>query len=297
MADTQSDTDRLTELIDRLMDEDENARYDAAGQIARMGRPALPRVMQLAGNARPRMRHMAAYILGQIGDADPTGRFVETRYPDGVPILVRLLESDLDDEVRAGAAHALGHQADPATLPVLCRAASDPAVGVRYAVACALGSFYEDQWEVEEGRKHRDEVITMLLRLMDDEDEDVRDWATFGIHQGSHDTPATRARLWKALDDPCPEVRGEAAVGLARFGDRSLVPRLEKLLREDEEISPCYFEAAEELGDPCLLSAVLEGAKRWREGMKDGEELHFMVASAVEALQKVASGRQEPAHQ
>ena len=48
---------------------------------------------------------------------------------------------------------------------------------------------------------------------MDDEDEDVRDWATFSIHQGGHDTPEVRARLWEALDDPFSNVRAEAAFG------------------------------------------------------------------------------------
>jgi hypothetical protein len=129
---------------------------------------------------------------------------------------------------------------------------------------------------------------------MDDEDEEVRDWATFGIHQGSHDTPTVRARLFQALDDPCADVRGEAAVGLAEFGERTLVPRLEQLLRGDGESSPCYFEAAESLGDPGLLPAVLEGAEQWRQTMEEGEELHSMVTSAIEALQKIASGQQEP---
>ena len=41
-----------------------------------------------------------------------------------------------------------------------------------------------------------------LIALSADSDAEARDWATFGIHQGSHDTPEVRARLWQALDDP-----------------------------------------------------------------------------------------------
>src|SRR5207249_2260708 len=101
------------------------------------------------------------------------------------------------------------------------------------------------------------------------------------------------ARLWQALDDPNRNVRGEASEGLARFGDRSLIPRLEVLLREDEPISPCYFEASRELRDPCLLPAVLAGAERWREGMQEGEQLHSMITWAIEALQEAADEQKE----
>jgi hypothetical protein len=84
-------------------------------------------------------------------------------------------------------------------------------------------------------------------------------------------------------------VRGEAAAGLAKFGDRSLIPRLDQLLREDPALHSCFFEAAEELGDPCLLPAVLEGAERRRQGIYKGEKLHPIITSAIEALEKAAA--------
>ena len=281
----------LAELVGRLMIEDEHALYDVADQIARMGRPVLPCVMTLADDPRPRMRAMAAYILAHVGDLDPTGRYAERLYPDGVPVLVRLLESDPEGDVRAAAAAALGHHRAPETLPALCRAASDPSGDVRFDVAFALGCFYDEMWQSEAASSHRGAVHAALLRLMDDEDEDVRDWATFGIRQGGHDTPEVRARLWQALDDPCPDVRGEAAAGLAEFGDRSLIPRLDQLLREDPALPSNFFGAAEELGDPCLLPAVRAGAERWQQGREEGEELHYDITSAIEALEKAAAAK------
>jgi hypothetical protein len=128
-----------------------------------------------------------------------------------------------------------------------------------------------------------------LLALARDSDEDVRDWAVFGLHQGYHDTPEVRACFWRALDDPNPDVRGEAAEGLAKFDDRSFIPRLDRLLREDEGLSPCYFEAAREFGDPALLPAVLEGERRWREDMEEGEELHCFITWAIEKLSAASS--------
>src|SRR5438094_798747 len=70
------ETDELATLIDRLLDDDEDARYEVARQIDRMGKPVLARVMALADDTRPRMREMACYILGQIGDVHPSGKWV-----------------------------------------------------------------------------------------------------------------------------------------------------------------------------------------------------------------------------
>src|SRR5438093_3444432 len=117
--------DQLTPLIDRLLDEDSEARYETAREISRMGRPVLACVLELSTDPRPRMREMACYILGQIGDRHPDG-WVTDRYPDGIPALLHCLESDPDEDVRDGAAAALGHHGAPSTLPALCRAASAP---------------------------------------------------------------------------------------------------------------------------------------------------------------------------
>jgi HEAT repeat protein len=285
------DRGELELMIAQLMDDDENARYEAARDIAKGGPSVLPRAIELAEDPRPRMREMACYILGQVGDPDPESPELLIRYPDGLPTLVCHLEHDPDEEVRSTAAHALGFLQLPASLPALCVAALSPSVEIRYAAAHGLGSFYEEVWEDPEAAPLRAEVIRTLLRLMDDEDEDVRDWATFAIHQGRHDTPEVRARLWKVLDDSHPEVRGEAACALAIFGDRSLIPRLERLLREDPLVTTHFFEAAEELGDPCLLPAVLVGADRWRAEMKEGEEMSFWITSAIEALQAIETPR------
>lgn len=283
----------LEALIEPLMDEDEERRYELALRIARGEKAVIPRAIELAEDARPRMREMACYILGQVGYLDPEDRGRVIHYPDGIPTLIRRLRGDSDECVRAGAAHALGFHQMAYSAPALCRAAGDSSVEVRYGAAHALGSFYPCLWGRRKRRRFERSVREALLRLMDDEDEDVRDWATFGIHQGDHDTPETRARLWQALDDPNPDVRGEAAEGLAKFGDRSLIPRLDQLLREDPALSSCFFEAAEELGDPALLPAVLAGAERWRAGMKEGEVLHPFITHAIEALEEAAASPRE----
>ena len=119
---------------------------------------------------------------------------------------------------------------------------------------------------------------------MQDRDDEVRNWATFGLHQGEHNTPEARESLWRALDDPYPDVVGEAAAGLALFGDRTFIPKLNELLRTGEYLSPCYFEAAAEFNDPQLLGAVEFSAKRWKKTLKRGERLPSSIISAIELL-------------
>lgn len=290
MSEPSEELSALDGWVDQLLDVEEDQRYQAAYALQKLGRPALERALELARDPRPRMREMACFVLGQVGDwPSPKGQSIPKPYPEGVPLLLELLESDPDADVRGSAAAALSHQRVPATIPALCRAAYDSSEQVRFDVAASLGCFGESIWEEPEGAPYRDQACRTLLRLMDDPDDDVRDWATFGMHQGGHDTPEVRARLWKALDDPNPDVRGEASEGLALLHEPGLTQRLEDLLRHDSAISVCYFSAAEALGNPQLLPAVLEAAERWRSMGEEGEEPHAYITSAIEALQRAAS--------
>lgn len=264
--------DERDRLVAQLLEEDEEVRYQAARELTRLYPQSLEQVILWTQDSRPRMREMACYILRLTRVDDPKDIF-RMLYPEGSTLLVALLE-DPEEGVRASAAAALGFHTNTATIPALLRLVSDPSEEVRFNIAVALGSF--TSWEGEESRC-QSEVEAALLHLMDDEDEEVRDWATFGIHQGRHNTPAAQARLWKALDDSNPDVRGEAAEGLALFGERSFLPRLETLLREDKELSPCYFSAAEILGDPALLPAVLAAAERWQ--VEEGETHSYIRIS------------------
>jgi HEAT repeat protein len=290
MSDPTADENALERWAAQLLDEDEERRDEAAFALHRLGRPALERALELARDPRPLAREMACFVLGQVIEQAPAkGERWPEPLRDGVPVLLQLLDSDPAEDVRAAAASALGHQRLPSTIPALCRAALDSSEEIRFGVTFALSSFYSSSWEDAETAVYRDQVCQTLLRLMDDPDDDVRDWATFGMHQGGHDTPEVRARFWKALDDPNPDVRGEASEGLALLGDPDLAARLEDLLRNDEALSPCYFTAAEELGDPRLLPAVLDAAERWQSMGEEEEALHPCIKAAIEALERAAN--------
>src|SRR5437016_2103896 len=98
----KSSSSRLEELEARLMDEDEDTRYDAAREIALKERPPMECILAWAKDARPRMREMACFILGCRGYTDDTKTTTAIIYPEAVPTLVRLLD-DPDEEVRVTA--------------------------------------------------------------------------------------------------------------------------------------------------------------------------------------------------
>ncbi len=66
----------------------------------------------------------------------------------------------------------------------------------------------------------RGDAIATLIELMDDAEDNVRDWATFELGtQCEVDTPAIRDALRKRLTDSYEEARSEAIWGLARRKD------------------------------------------------------------------------------
>lgn len=99
------------------------------------------------------------------------------------------------------------------------------------------------------------QAIDGLIELSADADEDVRDWATFGLGQLTEaNTPAIRAALHARIDDPCDAVRGEAIEGLAKRGDRSVVPVLVRELLEG--VSLPLLNAATALATPDLCEVL-----------------------------------------
>jgi hypothetical protein len=83
-----------------------------------------------------------------------------------------------------------------------------------------------------------------LLLLMDDADEDVRDWATFGLGTlGESDSPDIREALFHRLSDEDDNVRQEATAGLGTRRDQRVLPYLIQTL-ERPPVSDCIIEAA-----------------------------------------------------
>lgn len=146
-------------------------------------------VLQQPG--RPLARAWAANVLGEV------------RAAPAFAALARGLD-DLEDEVRAKSATALGRLDDQRAIPYLLEhLLTDPAPFVRARIATALGRFDDP------------EVIERLVRGLGDSAWWVRLRSIEALEQIG---PRAEPSLLTALDDPNPEIRIRAAVGLERLG-------------------------------------------------------------------------------
>ena len=95
---------------------------------------------------------------------------------------------------------------------------------MRYAVEFALGNFANDEQAIEH-----------LMVLMADEDEDVRDWATFAVGTRSDvDTPEIRDALNERLNDPFWDAKLEGIMGLAKRRDMRALPHIIEALKNGQ---------------------------------------------------------------
>lgn len=173
--------------------------------LVRHGEPVVePMLVLLAEPSRHPARAWAANVLGEL------------RTARAFPALITALK-DLDDEVRAKAAAALGRLGDRrAVTYLLDHLLTDPAPFVRARIAAALGQFAGT------------EVIDRLVRALGDPAWWVRMRSVEALEQIG---PSAEAPLIVALDDPDPEIRIRAAVALERLG---LPGRLVTLIEQGE---------------------------------------------------------------
>jgi HEAT repeat protein len=210
------------------------------------------------GNSEEKM--IGAAILGELG-------FPKRVFPkERLAVLLRMLEQETDAEVLQSVAIALGNLSDPGAIPYLLRLKNHPDDRVQYGVVHGLLT-------------HEDEsAVDALIELSQDIDEDVRNWATFGLgSQIDTDTPEIRDALFRRVADAHDETRGEALVGLARCQDERLQPLIAEL--EGEMTWLHALEAAKLMKDPRLCPALLSLKQRWED-----EDFHpHELAEALEA--------------
>lgn len=248
----------VDELINAALSEPEETAWDAVGALHWRGtREVLTRAAELCGSECPHERKLGANILGQLGVCERT-------YPDQcVNILLAMLDGEADDYVLESIFIALGHQHSPAGIPAAARFASHPSPDVRHAVVLALLGQTDPT------------AINLLIMLSRDSAAEVRDWATFGLGTILEiDTPEIRAALVARLDDTDDDARGESLVGLARRGDRRVVPAL---MNELNSYSVGYLaiEAAELIAAPELLAGLVA----LRDSCDDATDIDRAIAA------------------
>jgi HEAT repeat protein len=268
-ADPRSTSELIT-LALTIDDDDDHAYWEAIAPLhARGGAEELAAGLRLCQSAAPNERRLGVHILAQLG-------WNERAFLDeSVAALIERL-GDADEAVVAAAGIALSHRADARAIPHLIRLKNHPNVAVRYGVI--FGLLTQDD----------PAAIAALIELSADDDDHNRDWATFALGtQIDADTSELRAALLARLDDSNPEVRGEAMIGLARRGDRRVVPAIQRELRgEFTGIWP--VEAAELIADPSLRPHLRALAKRISP--QDRGSYRDSFAAAVDACAPPAKG-------
>lgn len=167
----------------------------------------------------PLRRARGCDVLAQLGKtADhPTNNFPEDCYAT----VSQLAESETVVRPLGSAIAALGHIDDSRAIPLIAGHANHSDETIRFNVACALGSFCNDP-----------ESVLVLLKLTADANENVRDWAVFGVGVlGDIDSTEIRDTLVERLQDPGEEVREEAMVGLAKRKDQRVLTTLRSALQ------------------------------------------------------------------
>lgn len=163
--------------------------------------------------------------------------------------LVRsVVKTERESPVLEAIAYALSHLDIEERSQYLQEAATDSRPETRHAVAFSLGGC-DDQLSAE-----------MLIKLSADEDEDVRDWATFALHLNDSiyfRTDAVREALYARLHDSHIDTQLEAVEGLAKFQDERVLDVLIAFL-EEEHPYMSMIEAAEQMAHPALLPYLLE---------------------------------------
>jgi hypothetical protein len=195
-------------------------------------------------------RQLAADILAQLGRQTQNGGvWIRPFTYLTIPLLENLLD-DPDPRVISSAVYALGHHHAGGSILRKTSLVSHPSARVREAVAFAVG-----------GETTGFAAVETLIKLSEDLEDDVRDWATFSLGSGM-DSPEIRDALCRRLTDPHFDTRSEALIGLARLKDDRVIPALKGEF-ESNDVGILAIEAACEIGSPELFEALLELRSWW----------------------------------
>src|SRR5271165_497225 len=162
----EADDPRSTPLLIRIAltspDEEE-----AAGAVellrARVDHEVLVSASELCKSADAKERFLGASILGELGGETPV--FAQERFD----ILEGMVRTETDTSVLGRAAGSLGEVRDNRAVPILAALRHHEDPDVRYGVVWGLVACPTA------------ESVPALIEMSADEDEDVRDWATFGL--------------------------------------------------------------------------------------------------------------------
>jgi len=229
----------IDELFNKTLagDYEDDDSWKAVHELRRIGsQEVFDRAAEWCCSKEPLVRSRGLDVLAQIGRTSdhPSNAFPKESFS----LVSNILKGEEEIQPLKSAIEALGHLDNPDGIPLIIQHRSHPNSDIRFAVACALGSYPNDPRSAE-----------CLLLLMKDVDEEVRDWATFGLGvQGDLDSVEIRDALFEQLSDLNEEVREEAMAALGKRRDQRVMPFLLAAL-EPSAVSVPVIEAACDLLD------------------------------------------------
>lgn len=229
-----------------LSEKDEDARWNLVVILHRRGnKEVFSASEKLCRSGVPNQIALGADILGQLGfDKLPFKK-------ESIPILLNLADETKDIEALQSVIMSLGRMEDDKIVTRLLEFKDHENEDIRFAVVHGLLTI------------KRDYAIKAMIKLSQDSDEDVRNWATFGLGSMIEtDTKEIRDALFQRLDEKDHEIRGEALVGLAIRKDKRVIKPLLKEL-SSKKVGSLSVEAALEIGDESLCSILLELKDWW----------------------------------
>jgi HEAT repeat protein len=223
-------------------DYDDDLPWEAVRVLRRIGtREVFEHAEAWCKSNLPLERARGVDVLAQLGK---TFEHRSNSFPeDSYLAVAQMLQQETEARPLSSAIHALGHLDNPQAIPLIRSYYQHPMAEIRFAVACALGSFANDP-----------EAIQALMVLTSDTDDDVRDWAVFGLgNLGDADSTEIRDTIFLRLSDSNDNVREEAMVGLAKRKDTRVLAALFAALnqseRDDHGVAVLTFEAADAMLD------------------------------------------------
>ena len=245
MTPPSPDERTIPELVAAALagDEDDQGAWDAIRSLHLRGdAPTFEAAAELMRPPSEKSRGRGVDILAQLGTPKPSPELREKC----AKAILGLLAGEQSPAVLHSIGVALGHIGDRRAVSALLPLKAHPDSGVRFGVVLGLSPHSEPA------------AIDGLIQLSNDPDDDVRNWATFGLGSMTGvDTAAVRQALVARLGESNDEIRGEALNGLAQRRDQSVLEPLRRELTA-RPVGVLAVEAAESRADPSLLPLLLQ---------------------------------------